>query len=119
MKDIAKFLLDYMTQNNLSIQELAIKLNISEDRLNEIINNGATPDKEEMANIESLEVKKSSVGKKVVKILDLIFRLGAFIMGLVTLLLCIDGNVTENILISLLAVGMVCNSMILLPKIDK
>ena len=121
MKEISKKITDYMNESKLSIQELSIKMGFDQSKLSEIISGDYNPTKDEIKAIEEAlnDKPKISTGKRIVKILDLVFRLGAFIMGLVTLLLCIDGNVAENILVALLAVGMVCNSMILLPKIDK
>lgn len=120
MKDLDKLLQEYMLTNGISIQELSIRLGMEVTKLNEVLSGEYTPTKEERNTIEALvSTEKFSTGKRIIKILDLLFRLTAFIMGLVTLLLCIDGNVEENVLVALLAVGMVCNSMILLPKIDK
>jgi hypothetical protein len=51
--------------------------------------------------------------------MDLIFRFVAMVMALVTLLLCINENIDTKVLVVLISIGLVCNSMTILPKIDK
>ena len=74
-----------------------------------------------MKDNENKEEKQKSKfnSRKLVKLLDLIFRLVAMMMALSVLLLCINGNVETNTLIVLLSIGVVCSSLTILPRIEK
>ena len=120
MEDLKKEIIDYRTKNSYSIDECAKKLKIDVDTLTAIENGTAKLSNEEKTRLKELVSQpKPKSGKRIVKILDLIFRFGATIMGLVVLLLCINGYSETQTLIALLSVGVVCSAFIMLPKIDK
>lgn len=75
--------------------------------------------KDNNENNEINVVEKKGKGKKLTKIMDLVFRFVAMVMALVTLLLCINENIDAKALIVLLSIGLVCSSMTILPKIEK
>lgn len=121
MNKFGESLKEYRKNNNIS-DEQALKLLELDDKkyLEDIESEKVKLSKTEIKNIsDKIGMKYMSTGKRIIKSLDLIFRLGAFIMAIVTLLLCISQNINDKTLIVLLAISMLCNSMILLPKIDK
>lgn len=75
--------------------------------------------KDNNENNETNIVEKKEKGKKLTKIMDLVFRFVAMVMALVTLLLCINEDIDTKALIVLLSIGLVCSSMTILPKIEK
>ena len=110
----------YRESKQLSAIEIANKLNISEEDVISIENGTKELSKEEQESIlDTLGIKFKFTSKRVIKIMDLLFRCGAMIMALVTLLLCVYGNITPNTLIALLSIGLVCSSLTMLPKIEK
>lgn len=120
MKEFGEKIKKYREDNNISLQECAEKLEITEENLIEIESGTIEITKAEKKRITSvLGLKEGFNGKKAVKFLDLFFRFGSAVMALVTLLLCINGNVEEKILIVLLSIGVVCSSLTILPKIEK
>ncbi len=122
MKEFKKKILEFQKNNNLSNEECSKMLGISLDLINKINNDEQISElsREEKKRILTIiENKKSNSGKKIVKILDLLFRFVAMVMALVTLLLCINENVETKTLVVLLSIGLVCSSMTILPKIEK
>ena len=120
MNNLSEQIKSYIEKNKLTIEDFAKSTDISVDTINKIIDNEYTPKDEELSIIEDkLKEVTLSKGKKIVKAIELILKFGACIMALVTLLLCIMGNVEPQILISLLSVGVVCATIPSLPKIDK
>lgn len=110
----------FRMENNISDKKACEILDIDSESLNKIENGEIIIGKQEIKEItEKLGMKYMSTGKKIIKSLDLIFRLSSFVLAIVTLLLCISQNISNKTLIVLLAISMMCNSMILLPKIDK
>jgi hypothetical protein len=109
----------YLDKNNKDIKDLSKETKLDEDKLKNIINGEYIPSSDELKIIDKVVSEKMSSGKKAVKIVELILRFGACIMALVTLLLCINGNVKTETLIALLSIGLVCSSIISLPKIEK
>ena len=122
MKEFKKKILEFQKNNNLSNEECSKMLGVSLDLINKINNDEQISElsREEKKKILTIiENKKSNSGKKIVKILDLLFRFVAMVMALVTLLLCINENVETKTLVVLLSIGLVCCSMTILPKIEK
>lgn len=122
MKEFKKKILEFQKNNNLSNEECSKMLGVSLDLINKINNDEQISElsREEKKRILTIiENKKSNNGKKIVKILDLLFRFVAMVMALVTLLLCINENVETKTLVVLLSIGLVCSSMTILPKIEK
>ncbi len=122
MKEFKKKILEFQKNNNLSNEECSKMLGVSLDLMNKINNDDQINElsREEKKRILTIiENKKSNSGKKIVKILDLLFRFVAMVMALVTLLLCINENVETKTLVVLLSIGLVCSSMTILPKIEK
>lgn len=118
MEDLKKELQQYMERNTCTLEDCAKKLNLDISILQGVIDGTAKLTSDEITKIsESMRVKKG--GKRLVKILDLLFRFGATIMGLVVLLLCINGYSELHTLIALLSIGVVCSAFTMLPKIDK
>lgn len=120
MKTLKDLIIKYKIKNNLSDTECAQKLGISEEKLIKLHNgeNVKFTDKETEKILTIVDSKKEK-GKKLVKVLDLVFRFVAMVMALVTLLLCINENIDSKALIVLLSIGLVCTSMTILPKIEK
>lgn len=120
MNKFGDALKEHRKNNNISDEQAIEILEIDKQTLDDIENGNKKLSKSEIKVIsEKIGMKYMSTGKRIIKSLDLIFRLGAFIMAIVTLLLCISQNINDKTLIVLLAVSMLCNSMIVLPKIDK
>ena len=118
MNKMTENILEYMSKNNLTIDECAAKLGLTEEQvklLEEKQNLNLTKDDESRIN----KIIGKSTGKRIIRIMDLIFRFVAMVMALVTLLLCINENIDTKVLVVLISIGLVCNSMTILPKIDK
>ena len=118
MNKITENILEYMSKNNLTIDECAAKLGLTEEQvklLEEKQNLNLTKDDESRIN----KIIGKITSKRVIRIMDLIFRFVAMVMALVTLLLCINENIDTKVLVVLISIGLVCNSMTILPKIDK
>ena len=118
MNKMTENILEYMSKNNVTIDECAAKLGLTEEQvklLEEKQNLNLTKDDESRIN----KIIGKSTGKRVIRIMDLIFRFVAMVMALVTLLLCINENIDTKVLVVLISIGLVCNSMTILPKIDK
>ena len=113
-------ILKYRENKQLSREELAKKLNMTSEELESLENGTKEITKEEQDSIlDKLGLRFKFTSKRVIKIMDLVFRCGAMIMALVTMLLCINENIRPQTLISLLSVGLVCSSLTMLPKIEK
>ena len=120
MDSIIKEIKEYREENSLTIEECAKKLQLSTEQLENIENEQLELDDQEVQRIRKIiENKSKSTGRRIRKILDLLFRFGATIMALVVLLLCINGYAETNTLIALLSIGVVCSSLTILPKIEK
>ncbi len=120
MEELSKNLRLYKDKTKASNEECATLLNITTEQVVEIENNTIKLDETEHKRILGiLQSKTKSLGKKIVKILELVFRFVAMIMPLVALLLCINGYSNNRILILLLSIGVVASSMNMLPRNDK
>ena len=118
MKTFEKELKEYIEINKLTHEECAKNIGIDKKLLENIDSQPIDISNEEKQRILNI-INPLPTGKKINRILDLIFRFGACIMALVTLLLCINGDVDYKILIVLLSIGLVCSTITGLPKIDK
>ena len=118
MNSIEEEIKDYMKKNNLDNKTCAEKLGLEVEFLENIDNKPLNLTEDEKKKIQDIMSSKST-GKKVRRILDLIFRFGACIMALATLLLCINGTADYKVLTALLSIGLVCSSITGLPKIEK
>lgn len=116
MNDFVKTILEYKNKNKFSSEDCAKKLNISLDEMKEI--EGGKTSLSEKFQREILDIIDKRV-KRPNRVLELIFKFGATIMALVTLLLGINGSVSPNTLIVMLSIGVLCLSIQNLPKIDK
>lgn len=120
MSKFGASLKNFRKENNISDEKAIEILNIDKETLTGVESGDISLSKQEIRTFcDKLGMKYMSTGKKIIKGLDLIFRLGSFVMAIVTLLLCISQNIEDKTLIVLLAISMMCNAMILLPKIDK
>lgn len=119
MEDLRNELTTYLNKNNCTIEECAKKLNIELKKLQQIQSGEVTLPSDEITIIMSKLKPNVRNGKRAVRILDLLFRFGATIMGLVVLLLCINGYSETQTLIALLSIGLVCSAFTILPKIEK
>ena len=119
MKSIKEEIKEYMLKNNLSNEDCANILNIKVEDIENLDNEEFDFTEEEKTRIQAIIAPKISTGKKINKILDLIFRLGSCVMALVALLLCINGIADYKIVTALLSIGLVCSSLTMLPKIEK
>lgn len=119
MKELKVAIKEFIEKNNLSLSEASAKLGINEEKLKIIDTEEFVLDEDEIKRVSEIIEQKPSLGKKIAKILDLLFRMGACIMALVALLLCINGIGDYKVLIVLLSIGLVCSSIISLPKINK
>ena len=111
-------IIEFKNINKLNDNDCANKLGISIETLLKI-ESGENINKEEENRILKIINNEKPSGKRIIKILDLIFRFVAMVMALVTLLLCINENVDTKVLVVLLSIGLVCSSMTILPKIEK
>jgi len=113
-------ILKYRESNKLSREEVAKKLNMSCEDFEALENGAKEISKEEQDSIlDTLGLKFRFTSKRVIRIMDLIFRCVPMIMALVTMLLCINENIRPQTLIVLLSIGFVCSSLTMLPKIEK
>lgn len=120
MKKLKKKIKKYKDSNKYDNAQCAKNLGLDVDIVEKIFTDEIELDQEEIDRIGSIVDKSTlSIGKRIVKSLDLIFRLVAMIMALVTLLLLINENIDTRTLIVLLSIGLVCSSMTILPKIEK
>ena len=121
--ELSKKVLKYKSDNNLTDEQCAKNLKISLTMLKKIENSAENLEisSEEIERLLSIIEPKSkkSKGKKLIKVLDLVFRFVAMVMALTTLLLCINENVSTKTLVVLLSIGLVCSTMTILPKIEK
>ena len=121
--ELSKKVLKYKSDNNLTDEQCAKNLKISLTILKKIENSAENLEisSEEMERLLGIIEPKStkSKGKKLIKVLDLVFRFVAMVMALTTLLLCINENVSTKTLVVLLSIGLVCSTMTILPKIEK
>lgn len=120
MEELNKYLSLYKDKTKATNEECATLLNITAEQVAQIENNTIKMEESEQKRILGiLQSKTKSVGKKIVKILELFFRFVAMIMPLVALLLCINGYDNNRVLIILLGIGMVASSIIMLPRNEK
>ena len=112
-------IISFMNKNNLDANECADKLGLKVEQIEKIEDQPLNLSTEEQKRILDIIEQKPSTGKRIAKILDLLFRMGACIMALTALLLCINGIGDYKVLIVLLSIGLVCSSIISLPKINK
>ena len=120
MKNFGEFLKNYRETNKFKIDDYAKTLEMSTDEYAKIENGEVQVSKYEEKDIcVKLGIKKSFNGKRLIKILDLIFRLGSTVMAIATLLLCINGIGTQETLIAMLSVGLILTTFTLLPKVEK
>lgn len=109
---------NYQISNKLTDAECAKKLGIDEEKFKNIGSKNSVFSEEEKSRILSI-IESKQKSKKMITILDLIFRFVAMVMALTALLLSIKETVDTRSLIVLLSIGLVCSSMTLLPKIEK
>lgn len=120
MEELNKYLSLYKDKTKATNEECAKLLNITPEQVVQIENNTIKLEETEHKRLLGiLQSKTKSLGKKIVKILELVFRFVAMIMPLVVLLLCINVNVNNRTLIILLAIGLVASSIIMLPRNEK
>lgn len=121
MEELNKYLTLYKDRTNATNQECANLLDLSLDQIVNIENNkqNVLDDNEYKRVLAILQSKTKSTGKRIVKVLELIFRFVAMIMPLVALLLCINGYDNNRILIILLSIGVISSSVIMLPRNEK
>lgn len=119
MDGLIKEILEYKENNSFSQEECAKNLNVTVAKLKKILDGTTKLTSDEITRIHEIVKPKHKKGKKIAKILDLMFKLGATIMSLVVLLLCINGYTDVQTLIALLSIGVVCSSVSILPRIDK
>ena len=119
MEDLIKNLNSYKDKEGMSVGELAKKISITEDKLNKILEGNENLEESEITRINEIIKVNKNINRKIVKILDLVFRLCAFIMPLVVIILSIYHFNNLKIMITLLSVGVACLAMTTLPKIEK
>lgn len=120
MKNFGEFLKKNREQNNVSSSEYAKKLDMQISDYERIESGETILNKYEQKDLcEKLGIKKKFNSKKLVKILDLVFRLGAAVMAIATLLLCINGIGSQEALIAMLSVGLILTTFTILPKVEK
>ena len=120
MKSLKKKIIKFRDSNKYNNEKCSNLFDIELTKLNKFLADEIEFEQEECDRINEIIDKSTlSVGKRIVKYLDLIFRLVAMVMALVTLLLLINENVETRTLIVLLSIGLVCSSMTILPKIEK
>ena len=119
MNKFEEIIKEYRTKNSLSIKDCAEKLEISEELLKQIESGESNLSDAEQKNILSKIEQKPKTSKRIIGLLDFIFRFCSTVMALVVLLLCINGYGDTNTLIALLSIGVVCSSLTILPKIEK
>lgn len=117
MEDIRKQLVLYKEKTKASNVECASLLNLSVEQIDCIERNEIVLDDAEQKRVLAiLQTKTKSLSKRIVKILDLFLRFVSMIMSVVTLLLCINGYNNLETLITLLSIGFVSTSIIMLPR---
>lgn len=110
----------YKTTNKCSNEEIAEKLGREVEYIDNIFEGKTKLTKCEEKNIlEKLEINFKFTSKKVLGLMDLLFRLCSMVMSLTTLLLCINTDITAKTLVTLLSIGAVCSSLTMLPKIER
>ena len=121
MADISKKILEYKEKNKLSSEDCAKNLGLNVEDIEKLENEKklSLSSSEQKRIIDIIDNKQVSKSKKIIRVLDLIFRFVAMVMALVTLILCINENVDTKVLVVLLSIGLVCSSMTILPKIEK
>lgn len=120
MEELNKNLRLYKDKTKATNEECASLLNITTEQVIAIENNTAQFDEAEYKRILAiLQSKTKTMGKRIVKILELIFRFVATVMPLVALLLCINGYSNNRVLIILLAIGVIASSITMLPRNEK
>ena len=120
MEEIKKNLLLYKEKNKATDDDCAKLLGLTVKQIIAIEKSTADFDEAEQKRVLAiLQSKNKSTGKKIVKILDLLFRFISMIMPLVTLLLCINGYSNNKVMIALMSIGAVATSMIILPRNEK
>jgi len=121
MEKLYQDILEYKSKNKFSTEDCANNLGISFDDMKKIESGEVIEltKKDESRIVKVIEKTQLSTGKRVVKVMDLIFRFVAMVMSLVTLLLSINENVDTKVLVVLLSIGLVCSTMTILPKIEK
>lgn len=108
----------FKEDNNLTDSDCASKLGVDVEIIKNLKTEAKNLDSSEKQRILKI-IESKQRNKKMSRVLDLIFRFVAMVMALTTLLLCINETVDTRSLILLLAIGLVCSSMTVLPKIDK
>ena len=120
MDNISENIKQFLDTNKMTIDEFSKKVKIESKNIEQLLLGKYTPTKEEVSTITKfISNDKMSSGRRCVRAIELIFKFGACIMALVTLLLCIMGSVEVETLIALLSIGLVCATIPSLPKIDK
>lgn len=109
---------NYQIEYKLTDEECAKKLGVDIEIIKNLDSNASKISKEEQTRILNLIASKQK-NKKIINILDLVFRFVAMVMALTALLLSIKETVDTRSLIVLLSIGLVCSSMTILPKIEK
>ncbi len=120
MDELNKSLLTYKEKNKATDEDCANLLGISIDEVKQIEDKtykSSDVNNKRLSNILQLNTK--TIGKRIVKILDLIFRFLAMIMPLVAMLLCINGYSDTKTLVTLLSIGAVATSIMMLPRNEK
>ena len=120
MEEIKKNLIIYKNKNKATDEDCAKLLGVSIKQVVAIEKSTLELEETEQKRILAiLQSKNKSTGKKIVKVLDLFFRFVSMIMPLVTLLLCINGYSNNKVLITLVSIGAIATSMIILPRNEK
>ncbi|MBE5758153.1 MAG: helix-turn-helix transcriptional regulator [Clostridiales bacterium] len=120
MEKISDKIKDFLESNKLTIEKFSEGVQLDVAVIQKIINDTYKPSEEELSKINNfISSYKSSFSRRSIKALELVFKFGACLMAIVTLLLCIMGNVKPETLIALLSIGLVCSTITSLPKIDK
>lgn len=120
MDNLCDKIQEYLKSKNITLDEFAKDVKIDKSKLEKMLVDKYTPDEIERESInKKITSPKMSKSKIIVKSIELILKFTACIMALVTLLLCIMGNVEVETLVSLLSIGVVCATIPSLPKIEK
>ena len=120
MDELIEKIKTYKDKYLLTDEKCAESLDVTVDILQKIEKNTVKLEKTEIERLNTiLDAKLKSKAKKAVKILDLIFRLVSTIMPLVVMLLCINGYSHVEDMVLLLAIGVACSSITILPRIEK
>lgn len=119
MNELRKDIINFRDKKSLSVEDCAKYLSIDVDTLLAIENGTINLSEEEIEKINEIIKPKNRNSRRIIKILDLIFRFSAMVMGLVVLLLCINGYTETQTLIAMLSIGVVCSALTMLPKIEK